>query len=140
MYRIRFQLLFVVALVVVFSNSNAQTIYVAATKPDNSGSSSILEAQATGSGAGIPRLTNIEGRTQLMVDGSPFVILGGQALNSSASNLDDIEHVYKVLDVLHANTAEIPISWNLLEREPGQFEFQLVDGAIERAGAQGKRI
>jgi beta-galactosidase GanA len=72
-------------------------------------------------------------RTQLLVDGNPFLILGGQAGNSSASNLEDVEVVYHALDAVHANTAEIPLSWNLLEREPGRFDFQLVDGAIEGA-------
>jgi beta-galactosidase GanA len=82
---------------------------------------------------GIPRLIHESEHTQLLVDGSPFIILGGQAGNSSASNLQDIEVVYHALDAVHANTAEIPLSWNLLEREPGRVDFQLVDGAIEGA-------
>jgi hypothetical protein len=49
---------------------------------------------------GIPRLTHESEQTQLLVDGSPFIILGGQAGNSSASNLQDIES--------HAPTAVNP--------------------------------
>lgn len=82
---------------------------------------------------GIPRLVHESEQSQLLVDGRPFIILGGQAGNSSASNLEDIEVVYRALDAVHANTAEIPLSWNVLEREPERFDFQLIDGAIEGA-------
>jgi beta-galactosidase GanA len=82
---------------------------------------------------GVPHLVLEEEHTRLLVDGSPYLILGGQARNSSASNLQDVEDVYSALDAMHANTAEIPLSWNLLEREPGQFDFHLVDGVIEGA-------
>ena len=109
MYRIRFQLLFVVALVVVFSNSNAQTIYGAAIKPDNSDSSSILEARATGSGAGVPRLTKVkaESKEWLMV-----LLLQSKACKHSTlvPRISMTSNSYKVLDVLHATTAEIPIT------------------------------
>src|SRR5690348_11842317 len=125
----RFQTRFMLVLVAIFvgANSNAQTSHNAPTQL-NDPASQLMPT-------GIPRLTSNEGRTQLLVNEKPFIILGGQAHNSSASNLDDIEHVYKVLDDLHANTAEIPISWNLIEPRPGQFDFRLVDGAIERARA-----
>jgi beta-galactosidase GanA len=81
----------------------------------------------------IPRLAREANRTQMLVDGNPFIMLGGQAGNSSASNLEDVEVAYRALDAVHANTAEIPLSWNLLERKPGRFDFQLVDGVIEGA-------
>jgi beta-galactosidase GanA len=81
----------------------------------------------------MPRLVRDGGQVQLVVDGSPFLMLGGQARNSSVSNLDDVEVVYNTLDAMHANTAEIPISWNLVEVTPGKFDFHLVDGAIEGA-------
>jgi len=127
-YIIRLKISFILAVLTVSSaNSIAQALHSARTQPANPGSSSMPE--------GIPRITSNEGRTQLLVNGKPFIILGGQAHNSSASNLNDIEHVYNVLDNLHADTAEIPISWNLLEPQPGQFDFHLVDGAIERARA-----
>jgi len=82
---------------------------------------------------GTPALVMKDGVADLMVDGQPFIILGGQAGNSGASNLADVDRVYSVLNQIHANTAEIPISWNLLEPQPGKYDYSLVDGAIEHA-------
>lgn len=65
-----------------------------------------------------------------MVDGKPFLILGGQVHNSSASNPDDLEPAWKSLVGLHANTAEVPLYWELTEPEPGQFDFHLVDEVV----------
>jgi beta-galactosidase GanA len=93
----------------------------------------LIAVPSRGQNERIPRLQRNAGQIQLMVDGSPFLMLGGQARNSSASNLDDVEAVYNALDAMHANTAEIPLSWNLLETAPGKFDFHLVDGAIEGA-------
>jgi hypothetical protein len=93
----------------------------------------VIAFPVMGQNNGIPRLIQSAGHFELVVDGSPFLMLGGQARNSSASNLDDIEVVYKSLEAMHANTAEIPLSWNLLEAAPGKFDFHLVDGAIEGA-------
>lgn len=67
----------------------------------------------------MPRLVHESDQTQLLLDGNPFIILGGQAGNSSASSLEDIEVVYRALDAVHANTAEIPLSWNLLGANRG---------------------
>jgi hypothetical protein len=92
-----------------------------------------LSAGARAQQSDIPQLVREQGHTDLLVDGKPFLMLGGQAQNSSASNLDDIEVVYRALNAVHANTAEIPLSWNLLEPEQGKFDMHLVDGAIEGA-------
>lgn len=82
---------------------------------------------------GAPRLVHQGTHFQLEVDGAPFLMLGGQAHNSSASNLNDAEAVYKALDGMYGNTAEMPVSWNLVEPQPGQFDFSLVDGLIDHA-------
>ncbi len=83
--------------------------------------------------AAIPRLVHDGEQTQLLVDGAPFIILGAQSENTSASNLEDVEVVYHDLDAVHANSATIPISWSLVEPKPGQFDFHLMDGIIEGA-------
>jgi Domain of unknown function (DUF5597)/Glycosyl hydrolases family 35 len=70
---------------------------------------------------------------RLLVDGSPYLMLSGQVHNSSTSNADDLGKALDVLVGWHANTAEVPIYWEAIEPEPGQFDFRSVDLAIQAA-------
>jgi Domain of unknown function (DUF5597)/Glycosyl hydrolases family 35 len=70
---------------------------------------------------------------RLLVDGSPYLMLGGQVHNSSTSNADDLGRALDVLVGWHANTAEVPIYWEAIEPKPGQFDFRSVDLAIQAA-------
>lgn len=98
-----------------------------------------LTAQLAGeSGKPVPRLERAGAQYRLLVDGKPFLILGGQAHNSSASNPDDLEPVWKSLTAIHANTAEVPIYWELIEPEPGRFDFHLIDAIV--AGARKNHL
>ncbi len=81
----------------------------------------------------IPRIVRTGSHYQLQVDGRPYLILGGQAHNSSASNPKDLEPVWKSLVAMHANTAEVPIYWELIEPKPGQFDFRMIDAIIQGA-------
>ncbi len=96
---------------------------------------SLLYAQAP-----IPQLVHTGSRYQLQVDGKPFIILGGQAHNSSASNPADLVPVWNALVAMHANTAEVPIYWELVEPQPGQFDFHLMDDVIQGARSHGLRL
>jgi hypothetical protein len=75
-----------------------------------------------------------------LVDGKPFLILGGQAHNSSATNPQDLEPVWKSLTAIHANTAEVPIYWELIEPEPGKFDFHLIDAIVTGARRSNLRL
>ncbi len=88
---------------------------------------------AAQSASPIPRIIKTGSHYQLQVDGKPFLILGGQAHNSSASNPKDLEPVWRSLVALHANTAEVPIYWELIEPRPGQFDFHMIDAIIQGA-------
>jgi hypothetical protein len=88
----------------------------------------------------IPKLAHQGSRFHLLVDGSPYLILGGQAHNSSATNPADLEPVFNSLVAMHANTAEIPVYWELVEPEPGQFDFHLVDAILDGARKHGLRV
>jgi hypothetical protein len=81
----------------------------------------------------IPQLLRTGSHYRLMVDGEPFLVLGGQAHNSSASNPEDLKRVWNSLVALHANTAEVPIYWELIEPQPGRFDFHLIDDIIQGA-------
>lgn len=88
----------------------------------------------------IPKLVRSGSHYRLMVDGKPFLILGGQAHNSSASNPKDLERVWDSLTALHANTAEVPIYWELIEPSPGRFDFHLIDDVIQGARQHQLRL
>ncbi len=83
-----------------------------------------------------PRLVQKDGRWALLVEGRPYLILGGQIHNSSAWP-SELPQVWKSLAALHANTVEAPVYWEQIEPQPGQFNFanvdQLVQGAREHS-------
>ncbi len=94
----------------------------------------------TGTSIAIPHLQKQGTATQLIVDGKPFLVLGGELHNSSASNLDYLKPVWPRLKAMHINTVLTPISWELLEPKEGQFDFALVDGQIREAESYDLRL
>jgi hypothetical protein len=89
---------------------------------------------------GIPHLKSRGTATQLVVDGKPFLILGGELHNSSASSLDYLDSVWRRLVRLNLNTVLAPVYWELIEPKEGEFDFTLVDGLIEEARACDLRL
>ncbi len=85
---------------------------------------------------GTPALRQQGTATQLVVDGKPFLMLGGEVLNSSSSSLSYMDqNVWPHMNQLHANTVLTPVSWEQVEPTEGVFDFSLVDGLIEGARA-----
>jgi hypothetical protein len=80
-----------------------------------------------------PRLETRHGVRQLIVDGKPFLILGGELHNSSSSSLAYMKSLWPILVEKKLNTVLAAVSWELLEPEEGKFDFGLVDGIIEQA-------
>ncbi|MDE3148002.1 MAG: beta-galactosidase, partial [Acidobacteriota bacterium] len=81
-----------------------------------------------------PRLEKKDGRYALLVEGRPFLILGGQIHNSSAWP-SELPQVWQSLAALHANTVEAPAYWEQIEPREGQFDFSNVDQLVEGARA-----
>lgn len=80
-------------------------------------------------------------RAALMVDGKPFLILGGEVHNSCASSLEYLEtSVWPMLRGLNLNTVAIPIYWEQLEPEEGQFCFTYLDAVLEQARREKLRL
>jgi len=90
-----------------------------------SAGSQTAAAQADAS-RGLPQLHKQGTSVQLLVDGRPFVILGGELHNSSASSLAYMEPIWPKLVALNLNTVLATVSWELLEPEEGRFDFGLV--------------
>ncbi|HWC15877.1 MAG TPA: DUF5597 domain-containing protein [Terriglobales bacterium] len=79
-----------------------------------------------------PRLVQKDGRWALLVEGKPYLILGGQIHNSSAWP-SQLPQVWKAMAALHANTVEAPVYWEQIEAQPGRFDFGNVDQLIRGA-------
>jgi hypothetical protein len=88
----------------------------------------------------LPRLDSNDGRTRLIVDGSPYLILGAQVHNSSNANADDLAKALDTVASLHANVAEVPVYWEAIEPSEGQFDFRNVDQAVEAARKRDLRL
>lgn len=76
-----------------------------------------------------PRLVHKNGRYALLVDGKPFLMLGGQIHNSSAWP-SELTQVFQSIEALHANTLEAPVYWEQMEPTPGHFDFSNVDALV----------
>src|SRR5512147_868627 len=71
----------------------------------------------------IPHLEKRGNVTQLIVEGKPFLILGGELYNSSSSSLSYMQPIWPKLAALHLNTVVTPVSWELIEPQEGKFDF-----------------
>ena len=58
----------------------------------------------------VPRIIEKNGRHALLVDWQPFLILGGQAHNSSGWK-GMMPQVWQAIGAMHANSLEVPIYW-----------------------------
>jgi len=88
----------------------------------------------------LPHLARHGDTTQLLVDGKPFLMLGGELGNSSASNLDYLAAQWPTLKALNLNTLLAPVSWDQIEPVEGRFDFTIVDGVIAQARAHDTRL
>jgi beta-galactosidase GanA len=88
----------------------------------------------------IPQLRDKGTTRQLLVQGKPFLILGGELGNSTASDLSRLAQYWPLFQKLHLNTVLAPVSWELIEPREGRFDFQSVDGLLKQARAHGTHL
>ncbi len=96
-------------------------------------------AKAPAKAAPIPQLVQKNGRYALMVDGAPFLILAGQA-NNSSNYPDALTKVWPAITDMHANTLVMPVAWEQIEPVEGQFDFSFVDTLVAQARQHNVRI
>ena len=100
---------------------------------------SITRAQSA-SISSIPHLEKRGKATQLIVDGRPFLLLAGELTNSASSSMDYMEPYWPKLAAANMNTILAAVTWELVEPEPGKFDFALVDDAIREARRHHLRL
>ena len=74
--------------------------------------------------------------TQLIVDGKPYLILGGELGNSSAGTTGQADEILPRLALMHLNTVLMPVAWEQIEPVEGMFDFQILDHWIDVARQQ----
>lgn len=94
----------------------------------------------TSTNEGTPQLRRHGSATQLIVDGSPFLVLGGELHNSSASSIAFMQPIWQRMRDLNINTVLTPVSWELIEPTEGSFDFTLVDDLIRAARGHDLRL
>lgn len=81
----------------------------------------------------IPAIRKTGDQAQLIVNGKPYLILGGEIGNSSSGTAEQADIVLPRLAKLHVNTALIPVSWEEIEPSEGTFDFSILDHWIDVA-------
>ena len=88
----------------------------------------------------VPHLRKQGAAAQLVVDGRPFLIIGGELHNSSSSNLEYMKPIWQKMLDLNLNTVLAGVSWELVEPQEGRFDFSLTDGLIQDARRNELRL
>ena len=89
----------------------------------------------------LPRLNKTrDGRTQLLVDGKPFIALSGELHNSTTGSVEYMADVWKRMADLHMNAVIAPVTWELLEPVEGQFDYSIIDNMISGARKENLKL
>jgi hypothetical protein len=88
----------------------------------------------------IPTLEKRGNATQLIVDGKPFLVLGGELHNSSSTSREYMKQYWPVLKASGMNTVLAAVEWSLIEPVENNYNFSVVDDLIEDARANDLRL
>jgi hypothetical protein len=99
-----------------------------------------LACPPVSAGASLPKLSVEHGATQLVIDGAPFLMLGAELENSSASSRTFMKDVWPKLAAMHVNTVLAPAYWEFIEPSEGKFDFSSIDGVIADARAHHMKV
>jgi len=83
-----------------------------------------------------PKIVKNNGGGQLIVEGKPYLILGGELGNSSAGTAAQADEILPRLAEMHINTVLMPVAWEQLEPVEGSFDFSILDHWIDTARQQ----
>ena len=86
--------------------------------------------------AEVPRISKLAAGGQLVVNGKPYLILGGELGNSSAGTASQADSILPQIAKMHVNTVLMPVAWEQIEAVEGRFDFSIVDHWIDVAREQ----
>ena len=77
---------------------------------------------------------------QLLVDGKPYLAIGGELHNSSASSPEYMQPIWDKLQKMHVRTVVGTVSWEDFEPVEGQYDYTAVDAQIAQARRHDMRL
>ena len=86
------------------------------------------------------RLEKSGNTARLMIDRQPYLVLGGELGNSSASSLAYMKPCWQHLKEMNLNTVIMPVYWELIEPEENRFDFALVDSLLDEAARYNLKL
>lgn len=104
------------------------------------GAALVLLAGSAAHANGAPLIERNGAAVQLKVDGKPFLVLGGETYNSTASSAQSLAPVLDRLAAAHVNTVLAPVTWDQLEPVEDAFDFTATDALLREAAARDLRV
>ena len=81
-----------------------------------------------------PRLELRDNSTaRIVVNDRPMLMIGGELGNSSASTPEDVKRTFSHLHKMGLNTVLVPVSWELIEPQEGEFDMGTLDVILSEA-------
>jgi hypothetical protein len=90
--------------------------------------------------APVPTLEKRGNATQLIVDGKPFLVLGGELHNSSSTSHEYMKEFWPQLKASGMNTVLAAVEWSLVEPVEGKYNFTIVDELLADARDNDLRL
>ena len=88
----------------------------------------------------LPAIKETNGLKQLYVKNEPFLIIGGELLNSSASSIEHMKDIWAHVKSLNVNTVFLPVNWQQFEPKEGTFDYSLIDSHIKSANDNNLKL
>lgn len=87
-----------------------------------------------------PHLKRQGTATQLIVDGKPLLILGGELGNSTSSDLKYLNTHWPTFKTIGLNTVIATLEWDMIEPKEGVYDFSSVEGLIKQAETNNVKL